>query len=114
MADLSVQKVVLDGITPSYSGADAAGDRYRGRDGGSHTILHVKNGDTASHTVTIDDPTTQQPKGAVAFDPDVAVSVPAGEERMVLVDTRRFANVNDWVNLSYDDVTGVTVGVFSE
>lgn len=110
MADIAVQDVGLDGTGPTYDAADGAGDRFKPRTTEA-VLMHLKNSDTASHTVTLDDPTSTAPSGATAFDPDVATSVPAGGEVMVAV-SQRFVDVDGWVNVDYSAATGMSIGVF--
>lgn len=110
MADVNVQDVDLSGATPTYSAADAAGDRFKPRTTRS-VLLHVKNDDTSSHTVTLVDSRTNEPANASAFDPNVDIAVPAGEERMVPVNDR-FIDEEGWVNLQWSSATGMTFGAF--
>lgn len=110
MADLTVQDVLLSGVGPTYAAASGTGDRVKPRTT-TVSFLHVKNTDTSAHTVTIDDPNTPTPEGAIAFNPDVQVSVPAGGERMIAL-IPRFVDQDGWVNISYSAATGMTVGAF--
>lgn len=115
MADLTVQDLDTDGESPSYVAADGNGDRFAPRTSGAaaKVLVHVKNTDTADHTVTLVDQSSQEPTGAAAFDPNVAVVVPAGGEMMIAPNNvSRFVDDDGWLNLTYDAVTGVEVGVF--
>jgi hypothetical protein len=104
LAQLTVQKVSLSGIVPTFSAADVAGDTFKNY---GKTLLHVKNGDTVSKQVTIASNTCSH--GA---NHDVVVSVPAGEERQIgHFPTERFNNENHEVRVSYDSVTSLTVAV---
>lgn len=84
MTTLATQRVTQTGLHPSYTAA-AASQKLKP---GLRTFIHVKNGDSSSHTVTINDPTSISPPGAVAFNPDVTVAVPAGEDRLIPVPPR--------------------------
>lgn len=112
MALLTVQEVTPAGITPSYAAAAGGGDTFEPLRGQAYN-LHVKNGGGSSVTVTVDDPTSVGPTGAAAFNPDLAVSVPAGQERMILIDANRHQDpADDLVDITYSGVTSVTVAVF--
>ena len=61
----------------------------------------------------MNDPTTADPGGATAFNPDLAVSVPNAGERMIELDPGRFETVaTGSIDITYSGVTTVTVGVF--
>ncbi len=62
------------------TGATAAGDTFV-NDG--NTIYKIANGGGGATVVTFDDTESVSPPGATAFDADVAVSVPAGEDAYV-------------------------------
>lgn len=109
MADLDVQDIGLLGVGPTYASADAAGDRFQPRTT-RPVLVHIKNDDASAHTMTLIDPTSQEPRGATAFDPDVEVNIPATEERFVSVESR-FIDADGWVNLQWDAVTSVTVSI---
>lgn len=112
MAVLTVQDLNLAGIAPAYVAAAAGGDTFKPR-GGRAAIIHVKNGGAGAITATVNDPTSVAPASAATFDPDVAVSVPAGGERVItLSPIDRFTDVNGDVAVAYSGVTTVTVGVF--
>lgn len=109
MATLTVQDLVEDGIDPTYAAADAAGDEFAWEKG---VFLHVKNGDASSHTVTVASQWSNLRPG-LATD-DLAVAVPAGEERLIGPLYRPAYRDSDGnVQVSYDAVTSVTVGVFA-
>jgi hypothetical protein len=91
MAVLTVQEVTAAGITPTYASAAGGGDTFTPSSTDIH-IIHIKNGGGSPITMTIDDPTTQTPVGATAFNPDTALVVTNAQERMIEVDPARFAN----------------------
>lgn len=113
MALKAIQNVsALEGVAPTYEAA-ANDDFITPTSGDDKLLLHVKNGDTAEHTLTIDDINSVAPPGAVTFDADVAIVVPAGEERMVeLTQLHRFENDSGEVHLNWSTITGMTIGVF--
>lgn len=108
MAALTSQNVVLTGlVNATYAAADVGGDTFS--NDGARTILHVKNGDASPKTVTVDDIVSQTPTGAVAFNPDVQVTIPAGQDAFIgPLPVSRFGRT---VTVNYDAVTSVTVAV---
>lgn len=112
MAVLTIQEVTVAGINPSYAAAAGGGDTFAPTSPEPH-ILHVKNGGGGSITVTIDDPTSASPGAATQFNPDAAVTVTNGQERMIEIDPGRFVNTSTGnVSITYSGVSSVTVGVF--
>lgn len=101
--DLAVQRVTRSGLDPAYEAANVDGHAVT-NDG--RTILHVKNGDTVAHSVTV-----VTPKQVHGLDvADLVVSVPAGGERLFgPFPPVTFGRVAD---VDYDAVTGVTVAAF--
>jgi len=103
MAVLTVQDVIAAGITPSYAAASAAGDSFP-NDG--RTVIHVKNGDTVAHTVTIISATTCNQ----GFQHNIQVTVNAGTDKIIgPFAPKRFNNDQGQVSVTYDAVTAVTV-----
>lgn len=100
MAAIAIQNSGLSGLKPIYSAATAGGDTFF-NDG--NTVLHVKNADATSKTVTINSVT----QCSFGFDHDVVVAVPAGEERVIgPFSTSRFGANPE---VTYSAVTSVTV-----
>lgn len=105
MATLSVQRILITGITPSFSAASGGGDDF-GNDGKA-TFLVVKNGDASGMTVTIDDTGSVEPAGSTTFDPDVEVTVAATDEEWIgPFPVNRFGTS---VAVTYSSVTSLTV-----
>lgn len=105
MATLSVQQMSPDGITPSYTSADGAGDEF---EWGRYAFIHVKNGDTSDHTVTVAEQHDSAPAGYQ--EADLSVTVPNGGEQMIgPLDREAYQDDNGLVQVSYDAVTSVTV-----
>lgn len=103
MAELTVQEITLNGIDPTFSVAELAGDTFSNN---GNVYLHVKNGDTGSHTITVD----SQKKCNFGFDHDVSVTVGTGSEvRIGPFDRSRFNDDGNLVHVSYDGVTSITI-----
>jgi len=103
MAVLTLQKVSHAGLNPSYVAAEAAGDEF---EAGGNRFIHVKNGGASQITVTV----KSQKACDQGFTHDLTVDVPAGEERLIgSFDPARFANSAGRVQVTYSDVTSVTV-----
>lgn len=102
MADLTVQVIVLTGLTPTYGACLIGGDAVV-NDG--RIFLHFVNGATESIvTVNSVKPCDQ---GA---DHDVVVTVPANEDRMIgPFNQARFNDANGKLQITYTNVTTITV-----
>lgn len=106
MATLTVQDLTYSGITPTYAAADVAGDQFPY---GMYSLVVVRNDDTGDHTVTV---TSYFDDRAGATADDVAVTVTAGEERIIGPFPSEFSDTDGFVQLTYDAVTSVTIGAF--
>lgn len=104
MAVLTIQPAAHTGLNPSYAAASAGGDQFPP---GEDVMLHVKNADATSKTVTVLSPTPCS-QGATH---NLAVAVPAGTERMIgPLPAGRFAQPSTGlVHVTYSAVTAVTV-----
>jgi hypothetical protein len=114
MAVFTKQKLTLAGVAPTYTAANAGGDSFvNDQADGSRTFLHVKNTGGSPITVTLDDPNSKTPEGATAWNPDLAVSVPATTgDRMIGPIGPRFIDGNGSTAITYSATpTGVTVAV---
>lgn len=97
------KKIFLTGMAPVYVAAGAAGDEFANT---GRVFLHVKNSGASSINVTIN----SQTPCSYGFDHDVVVAVPNGEDRMIgPFPKTRFDDANGKVQVSYSDVTSVTV-----
>lgn len=108
MATLTVQDMTsLSEITPSYASADVAGDTFVYDDA---SYIHIKNGDASPHTMTL----VTVRESNYGQTPDVDVVVAAGTERKIFLgpDTLRFRAADGLMDVTYDAVTSVTIGVF--
>jgi hypothetical protein len=108
VATVAVQGISRTGVAPTYAAASAGGDAFRP---GERTFVHVKNGGTAAITATIPTPGTVS-GFAVA---DLAVSVPAGGERMIgPVSPDLFRSSTDGLaGITWSAVTSVTFAVLA-
>jgi hypothetical protein len=115
MATLPVTTPTVTGTVPTAPSAAAGGGDVFPAVQGAHYLLRIINGSGAGITVTVDDPTTQSPSGATAFNPDLAKLIAAGTEQMFNLserDVTRFRNpANGNIALSYSGVTSLTVQV---
>ena len=110
MADLTIEALLEGGLEASYAAASSGGDALLNLQG--DVILHVRNGDASSHTVTItaQDTGHEVPGYGAMTKSDVQVAVPAGEDRFIGPFPRQaFNDANGKVQVSYDAVTGVTI-----
>ena len=108
MATLTVQDIAVDGLTPSYVAADVAGDEFANS---ARAFVHVKNGGVSSVNVTIASQFAPSPGVGPA---DIVISIPAGGETMAgPLNNRVFNNADGNVELTYSDVTNVTVAALS-
>lgn len=103
MATLSVQKIILTGIKPTYVTASAGGDDF---ENSGRVFLHVKNEHTGPQTITINSLRICD----LGYDHDAVVTIPAGEERLIGPFPRfRFNDPNGKVQVSYSGVTALTI-----
>jgi hypothetical protein len=100
-------------VVPVANVADATGNFVV--PGNTNMAIRINNGSASSITVTLDDPTTPQPEGAAAINPDAVITIAAGAARYIVLDkTRRarFINpANGRVSWTYSAATTVTVEV---
>ena len=100
---LTVQDIVRAGLSPSYTAAIADGHSFANN---GRVFAHIKNGDAAEKTITIQTPGTVDGL-AVA---DRTVTIPASEERMIgPFAPAQYNQGNGTVYLDYSAVTSVTV-----
>lgn len=104
MAALTTQAIVSTGVKPTYAAATGGGDTIAPVDG--RTFLHVKNGDSSSHTVTI--ASTAVARAGLATS-NLAVAIPAGEERMIAIDPTGYADSTGTAAVTYSAATSMTV-----
>jgi hypothetical protein len=112
MAVLPVQDSSLAGITPAPSALNSGGDSFANN---GHVLLELINASGGAITVDADDVGSPAPANAQAFDPDVQISVPAGQRRIWgPFPPFRFNDANGRVNLTYgtNPPTGLTIGFY--
>ena len=83
--------VVNPSAAPTTNVITAAGDQFAAEQGAVY-LIRFNNGSATPGNVVLDDPSAVTPVGATAFNPDVTVSIPAGEVREMRVDASRFRN----------------------
>lgn len=106
MAVLAPQNVEVTGLEATYATCAGGGDSFVNT---GRQMIHIKNGHSSPQTVTVDDPKSQSPAGAEAFDPDVAVEVTNAEDRFIgPFDPARFGAS---VALTYDGVVALTIAI---
>lgn len=105
MANYSAQKITRTGIAPTYHSA-ASGDKATP---GDRVFLHVKNGDSASHNITI--ATVGTADGLTIS--NLVVAVPATSERWIGPIIRpRFADPTDGLaHITWSATTSITFAV---
>lgn len=110
MTTLDVEDVAEAGLDATYNAADAGGDDFQ-NDSSGRIFVHAKNDDASSHTVTVsaEESTLTVPGYGEVSKADVAVSIPAGEDRFI-GPFPRFAFGN-MPAITYDDVTSVSIAV---
>lgn len=103
MATLTVQKVVLAGIAPSYDAAAAGGEEFVNS---GRVFIHVKNGGGSSIDVTVD----SQTPCSQGFDHNAVVAVGAAADKMIGPFPKdRFNDTAGKVQVTYSGVTSVTI-----
>lgn len=110
MATLTVQQIAEAGLSANYSAAAAGGDTFQNASN-DRIFLHVKNGDTVSHTVTIAaTPSSYNIPGLGRLTKnDISVAVGASGDRFIGPISLSAFGANP--DIQYDAVTGVTLAV---
>lgn len=107
MANLNAERTKLDGLNLTMVAADAGGDVAPSNGG----VLVVQNDDGASTTVTVETP------GKTRFgldQPDVQITVPAGERRYIgPLSSGLHDSDAGGVSVTYSSVTSLQVGVLT-
>jgi len=105
MAVLTVQDLVITGLTPTFGAAAAGGDQFA-NDG--KTFFYVKNGGGGTVNVTVNSQVANPPAGTAVA--NQAVAVAAGVDKLIGPFTQSaWNNANGEVVVAYDQVTSVTV-----
>jgi hypothetical protein len=104
---ITVQAAALAGLNPTYGAANVDGNYFLNS---GKEYLHVKNGGASPITATIN----SQVNCNQGFDHDVAVSVPAGGERIIGPFPKdRFNDSSGYVQIAYSGVSSVTVATIT-
>jgi hypothetical protein len=113
VAALTVQNIVPTGLSPTLAAANAGGNSFP-CPGDERTYFRIKNADSGSHTATIkkQQSSVRVPGIGTLALADVAVAVPAGEERVIGPFSGAYIDATGSVQVTYDAVTSVTVGAF--
>lgn len=107
MATLTVQSISRTGLSPSYGAAAGGGDEFVNT---GIQFFHAKNGSGGDIVVTFETPNSVDTNLAIA---DRTVTVTAGEERIIgPFPVANYNDANGKVQVTYDGVTSLTVGVF--
>jgi len=105
MATLTVETITRAGLVPSLVAAGAGGDKFPNTT--RREFLIVKNGDGSPTTVTLDIQATVDSQAVV----DRTVVVAAGDEALIGPFDGRYEDTDGNVNVSYSNITSITVGV---
>jgi hypothetical protein len=114
MALLVKQLVQTVGKKLTFAAAAGGGDTVKNdqRDGSTTFICLNNLLGAAPCVVTLNDPKSVGPPGAKQFDPDLEVTVPAGEYWMIgPLSAGRFNDASDIISWTYSQVVAVTVAV---
>lgn len=107
MATLSTQHASLTGTAITMATAAGGGDKFHPGEG---VMLLVTNGDSSSHTVTID----SKQLSNFGTDENVAVAVAAGATRLIgPLPASRFAGSDGLGDISYSAATSMTIAALA-
>lgn len=111
MALLTNQLIRRAGVNPSYAAATGGGDTLAIPD--VDTFLHIKVGSTAT-TITIAVPASRVPRPDLTFG-NLVIGPVTSQERMIgPIDPDLFVDpTTGLVTVTYSQVVGVTIGVFT-
>jgi hypothetical protein len=104
MAVLTAQAMALGGLQPTYAAAAGGGDQAPV---GEKLVLHVRNDDASSKTVTVATPGTV---GGLAI-ADAAQTIPAGGDAFFPLKSTYRDPATGRAAITYSAVTSVTVAV---
>jgi len=105
MANYEPDKPGVAGAAP-VSHVAAAADSFTNN---GRTMIRVVNGGGAPTTLTLDDPGTNQPVAATAFNPDAAITITNGTTKVIgPFPTSRFNDANGRVQMAWSVTASVT------
>ncbi len=104
---LTVQQIVRsgNGLTPTYTPADVAGNTVPGNDG--RIFLHFKNANAATRTVTINTP--GQVAGLDITDLTAIIPVNPGDKMVGPLPPAVFNQADESLSITYSAVADLTV-----
>jgi len=104
--DLTVQKMIHAGVTPSYTGSLSTGNTYKLRNNGRR-FVHFKKSGAGACTVTIETPGSV---GGLAI-ADQTVNVPAttGDVMIGPFPRNLYNDSSGDVNITLSEITGLTI-----
>jgi hypothetical protein len=115
MATLTPIVPTLAGTVETAPAAAAAGGDVFPAVLGATYLLRIINGGGSLITATLDDPSSQSPPGATAFNPDVAIPVTNGTTKSCRISRKDVARLRNpttgMISIAYSGVTTVTVQV---
>ncbi len=104
----AIKTILKAGLTPTYTGSLSTGSNYQFLNDG-RTYIHIINGGGSPDTVTV---VSQAIEDGLAV-ADLAVVVPAGEERVLgPFNTRIYNDASGLLNFGHSFITSVTQGVY--
>jgi len=105
---ITVQTLGIAMVTPTYAAADQANGNYFVHPGGT-ILLHVKNTNAATRTLTIT--TTQTVDGLAITNPTYIIPATTGDKMICSLPAKLQTAGQVYLDWSAD--TNVTIGVFS-
>ena len=108
-AIIAGQKIISAGLNPTFAAAAAGGDSFSNS---GNEYVHFKQAAGNTTNVTF----VAQGLCSHGFTHNVIINIPASGERKIgpFRDTARWNDANQRVNMTYDQVVGLTVGVFTD
>lgn len=107
MATLTVQEIVIGGITPSFAAAAGGGDQFLNN---GRCFFEAKNGSGGAITVTF--VTSATIAGYALADATVSVGATTGDKMAGPFPPDLFNDSSNYVQVTYSGVTSLTVGAF--
>ena len=103
---VAVQQAAKEGITPTNNGSLSTSDTYQVNNDGK-TFLHVKKSGATDCTVTIATPNTID--GLAVADQTVTVVASTGDKMIGPFRPDLFNDANHDINVTFSNITGLTV-----
>lgn len=109
MAKLTVQSLSTAGLAATFTAAASEGDEFVNN---GHTFIWIKNSVAATNSAVVASKVTPVPKGLVAINVTVEVSV-SGEKLSGFFDQGAYNDSSGCVTFTYTTHTGLTVAAIS-